>query len=52
MDHFNGPDHSCIHMDQELSQKLFEGMMGHVGAVGDLLYKLSHVVSPTHSYND
>jgi len=43
---FKGPDHSRIRMDQELRQMLFEWTMGHAGAVGDLLYKLSHVVSP------
>ena len=46
MDRFKGPDRSCIRMDQELRQMLFEWTMGHAGAVGDLLYKLSRVVSP------
>ena len=46
VDRFKGPDHSCIRMDEELRQTLFEWTMGHAGAVGDFLWKLSRVVSP------
>jgi hypothetical protein len=47
---FKGPDYGHIRMDQDLRRMLFEWTMGHAGAVGDLLYELSCVVSPICYY--
>jgi hypothetical protein len=46
VDRFRGADNKCICVDQTLRQMLFEWTMGHAGAVGDLLTKLSQTVSP------
>jgi hypothetical protein len=41
-------DRTIIRLDQALQDMLFEWTMGHAGAVGDLLFKLTHLVSYIH----
>jgi hypothetical protein len=46
VDRFEGPGGNHINLDEGLQQLLFKWTVGHAGAVGDLLHKLSKV-SPT-----